>query len=280
MTSDEREFRIRNSKSGTREAKSRFRSAHVSNLKLQPSVSSLVARRPSLFYERSLELEHLDKGDYTAEEYEGCLVELRRINRFLGDARALRCSLLREVVRENLNEFSALDIGAGSGELLRVAAKEARRLEKGARLVGLELNARSARSVLEESKEFDEIFSVRGDARRLPFADDAFDYVFCSLFTHHFRDETVVSLLREFARVARRRLFVIDLHRHRAAYLFYTTLGKLFLHNRLVREDGALSILRSFRPQELKALASRAGLSDVRVRRRFPFRLVLSARKD
>ena len=46
------------------------------------------------FRHRSYELEHLDKGDYTPEEYEGCLVELRRVNRFLGDARALRRSLL------------------------------------------------------------------------------------------------------------------------------------------------------------------------------------------
>jgi hypothetical protein len=37
------------------------------------------------FRERSLELEHLDKGDYTAEEYEGCIVELQRVNRWLGD---------------------------------------------------------------------------------------------------------------------------------------------------------------------------------------------------
>ena len=41
------------------------------------------------FRQRSLELEHLDKGDYTAEEYEGCIVELQRVNRWLGDASAL-----------------------------------------------------------------------------------------------------------------------------------------------------------------------------------------------
>ncbi|HYN26008.1 MAG TPA: hypothetical protein VES69_13285, partial [Pyrinomonadaceae bacterium] len=54
--------------------------------------------------------------------------------------------------------------------------------------------------------------------------------------------------------------------------------GRLFLHNRLIREDGALSILRSFKPQELTNLASQAGLDDVRIERRFPYRLVLSAR--
>ena len=71
------------------------------------------------FRQRSYELEHLDKGDYTPEEYEGCLVELRRVNRWLGDARALRRSVLPDIERDGCGEFSLLDVGAGSGELLR-----------------------------------------------------------------------------------------------------------------------------------------------------------------
>jgi ubiquinone/menaquinone biosynthesis C-methylase UbiE len=230
------------------------------------------------FRQRSEKLEHLDKGDYTPEEYEGCLVELRRINRFLGDAGALRRSLLAEVERADLKSFSVLDVGAGSGELLRVIARRARASGRRARLAGLELNARSARAILEESKDFSEIKTVRGDALALPFADDGFDYVICSLLTHHFPDQQVVAVLREMTRVARRKVFVIDLHRHPLAYLLYTTIGKIFLHNRLIREDGALSILRSFRPEELEQLASQAHLQEIRLVRRFPFRLVLSGR--
>jgi ubiquinone/menaquinone biosynthesis C-methylase UbiE len=234
----------------------------------------------SRFRHRSYELEHLDKGDYTPEEYEGCMVELRRINRVLGDASALRHSLLETVEREGLKSFSVLDVGAGSGELLRVAARWAQTSKRSALLVGLELNARSARAILEESREFSSILSVRGDALRLPFDDDSFDYAICSLFTHHFKDDGVVAILRELSRVARRRVFVIDLNRHPLAYYLYTTVGHLFLHNRLIREDGALSILRSFRPGELKRLASQARLKDVSVERRFPFRLVLSGSKN
>ena len=232
------------------------------------------------FRHRSYELEHLDKGDYTAEEYEGCMVELRRINRFLGDAGALRHSLLEEVEREGLKSFSVLDVGAGSGELLRVAARWAKDSGRSALLVGLEFNARSARAILEESREFAFVTSVRGDAFHLPFADNCFDYSICSLFTHHFKEVQVVEILKEMSRVARRRIFAIDLHRHPLAYYLYTTVGHLFLHNRLIREDGALSILRSFRPRELEQLASQAHLADVSVERRFPFRLVLSASKN
>ncbi|MGB7924950.1 MAG: methyltransferase domain-containing protein [Pyrinomonadaceae bacterium] len=232
------------------------------------------------FRERSYELERLDKGDYTPAEYEDCLVELRRVNRLLGDASALRRSLLKEIEREGLRSFSVLDAGAGSGELLRVAAAWARDTGRRAFLAGLEFNARSAQAIREESEGLPEITSVRGDALGLPFADDSFDYAICSLFTHHFKDDQVVVILRELSRVARRRIFVIDLHRHPLAYYLYTTLGRLLLHNPLVREDGALSILRSFRPDELRRLALRAALRDVAVRRRFPFRLVLSGSKN
>ena len=231
------------------------------------------------FRHRSYELEHLDKGDYTPEEYEGCMVELRRINRWLGDASALRRSLLAEIEHEGLKSFSVLDVGAGSGELLRVIADWTRETERRAMLVGLELNARSASAILEESREFASISSVRGDALSLPFADNSFDYGICSLFTHHFKDEQVVAILEELARVARRRIFIIDLHRHPLAYYLYTTVGRLFLHNRLIREDGALSILRGFRPVELERLASQAHLANINVERRFPFRLVLSGRE-
>jgi ubiquinone/menaquinone biosynthesis C-methylase UbiE len=230
------------------------------------------------FGQRSYELEHLDKGDYTSAEYEGCLAELRRVNRWLGDSRALKRSVLPELARDGAREFSLLDVGAGTGELLREVALWARGCGTSARLVGLELNERASLGILEESRAFWEIESVRGDALCLPFADGAFDYVMCSLFTHHFRDEACVSLLGEMARVARRRIYCIDLHRHPVAYYFYTTVGRLILHNRLVREDGALSILRAFRPRELRGLAERAGLKHVKVERRFPYRLVLSGR--
>jgi ubiquinone/menaquinone biosynthesis C-methylase UbiE len=241
-----------------------------------PHPSALI---PS-FSERSYELEHLDKGDYTPEEYEDCLVELRRVNRLLGDASALRRSLFPDIEREGLRSFSLLDVGAGSGELLRVAAVRARKTLRPAIFVGIELNARSAQAIREESQGLPEITSARGDALALPFADNCFDYAICSLMTHHFKDDQVVAILRELSRVARRRIFVIDLHRHALAYYLYTTLGRLLLHNRLVREDGALSIRRSFRPDELRRLALRAGLRDVTLRRRFPFRLVLSGKKQ
>jgi ubiquinone/menaquinone biosynthesis C-methylase UbiE len=227
------------------------------------------------FKQRSHRLEDIDTGNYTAAEYEDCIGELQLVNRWMGDAHVLKQTLLRDVEQKALPEFSVLDVGAGSGELLRVAASWARSTGRRFRGVGLELNERSSQAILEQSQAFPEITAVRGDALRLPFADAEFDYVMCSLFTHHFVDEQVVHILREMSRVARRRIFAIDLHRDPVPYFFYTTLGKLVLKNRLLRHDGALSILRSFKPNELLKLGQAAGLHNVAVEHHFPARLVL-----
>lgn len=237
----------------------------------------MIARMFSRFRQRSYEPEIIDKGEYTPEEYAVCQTELKRINHYLGDASALRGSLLSEIERRKEETFSVIDVGAGSGELLKVISTWAREKRKRAWLVGVELNERAAKSITEEIG-FDNIFSVRTNALSLPFEDDSFDYAICSLFTHHLTDEQVIDVLGELARVARNKIFVIDLHRHAVAYYLYTTIGRLFLKSRLTRHDGALSILKSFRPDELKAFAEKAKLVEIDVKRHFPFRLVLTGK--
>ncbi len=228
-----------------------------------------------MFQTRSYQLERIDTGDYTPEEYERFLREIAFINRIIGDNRALKKTLLRDIECRSVKDFSVLDVGAGSGELLRTIAEFARKQKRKAHLTGLELNARSAAAILEESKNHPQINAVRGDALNLPFADNSFDYVICSLFTHHFTDENVVQILSEMDRLARRNIYVIDLHRHRAAYQLYKLFCTAFRISTLVREDGLLSILRSFKVEELENLASKAHLKNFSVRRSSPYRLIL-----
>lgn len=221
-------------------------------------------------YRRSKELERIDTGDYTPAEYDRFLKEIAFINRFLGDRRALRRSLFAEVERRRLSELSLLDVGCGSGELLRYTAEFARAKGIEARLAGLDLNPISARVSASGTREFLEITVTQGDAFRLPFADREFDYAISSLFFHHLTDEQIPQALQEMRRVTRRGVFVIDLHRHAAAYRLYRLFCRIFFISPLVREDGSLSVLRGFRPAELAKIAGTGN-----VKRSFPFRLVL-----
>ena len=223
------------------------------------------------FKQRSNDLERLDTGDYTPEEYARWQREMRIIHRLFGEIRALRNSLLPAARASGESKVSILDVGAGSGELLRVLEKWT--AGRKTFFVGAELNAEAARTIKSTI-----LAAVRCDALRLPFPDSSFDYVFCSLFLHHLGDDDAVGLLKEMSRVARKRIYVIDVNRQPAAYYLYKVLGGLVLQ-RFSLEDGSLSILRSFSPDELVVIAKAAGLSDIKVERSMVNRLILSGRK-
>ena len=68
------------------------------------------------FATRSERLERLDTGDYTPREYAKWQQEMRFIHRVFGELRALKNSLVREVLASGEGRVSILDVGAGSGE--------------------------------------------------------------------------------------------------------------------------------------------------------------------
>lgn len=228
------------------------------------------------FKNRSHRLERLDKGDYTSAEYAKWQREMRQINRFLGDTRALRLALRDELKGVCDETISILDVGAGSGELLYAAGQALK--GKAAFLVGAELNAAAASSIAAPRAEIN-LVAVQCNALALPFADDSFDFVISSLFLHHLSDDQAVTLLLEMSRVARRKFILIDLNRHAGAYYLYKAFGPI-LFQQFTMEDGSLSIKRSFRPGELRELALRANIAEAAVTRRFAFRLVLAGSKS
>ena len=219
------------------------------------------------FQQRSTKLERLDTGDYTAKEYARWQREMKFIHAIFGEQRALKGTLLRDIKSEGERQFSVLDVGAGSGGLLRELKKWTSHYQ--AFLVGAELDGTAARSLNNGT-----ISGLQCDALQLPFASKSFDYVFCSLFLHHLDDEPGARLLQEMARVASKRIYVIDLNRHPTAYYAYKFFGWPFLQ-RFTLEDGALSILRSRTPDELLQLADKAGLNNATVEHSRANRLVL-----
>ena len=231
-----------------------------------------------MFDKRATEPERIDIGDYTPEEYQTFLREIAFINRHFGDGRALKKTLLHEIEENDLRELSVLDVGCGSGELLRMIAEFARETGRKASLTGVDLNSISSTTTQNESREFSEIVSVQGDALALPFTDKSFDFAISSLFFHHLTDEQIVVALREMSRVARRGIVVIDLHRDPVAYVGYKILCAVFRISPLVRHDGSLSIKKGFRTEELKRLGVSAGLDESVAEHVTPGRVVLSAK--
>jgi len=218
------------------------------------------------FKHRSHKLERLDTGDYTPAEYRRWQREMQFIHRFFGEIRALRRTVFRDLEKTD-GPVSVLDVGAGSGGLLRELRKWT--AGRAGMFVGVEIDHQAALSIRDGA-----VAAVEADALRLPFGNDSFDFVFCSLFLHHLDDEAAVQLLTEMKRVANRRIYAIDLNRNALAYYMYKTFGRLALQ-RFTVEDGALSILRSFNPDELYRLAAAAGLREIKVERSRLNRLIL-----
>ena len=88
-----------------------------------------------------------------------------------------------------------LDVGCGTGELTRVL-----REESNGDVVGLDADAGLLSSVAGPT--------VRGDATRLPFADDSVDLVVCQALLINLPDP--VAAVREFARVASDRVAAVE----------------------------------------------------------------------
>jgi 2-polyprenyl-3-methyl-5-hydroxy-6-metoxy-1,4-benzoquinol methylase len=192
------------------------------------------------------------------------LGDLVRINRRWGGHSTLR-HLLRESVPDT-QSFSLLDVGAASGDMGACV----RRWYPAARVTSLDY--------VESHLAASQGDRVAGDAFRLPFRRASFDYVFCSLFLHHFRDEQVIELLRKFGEVARKAVLAIDLERNPIPYYFMAWSWPLLGWDPVTVHDGAISVEAAFRGKELKELARRAGLGNPRVRVFRPaFRIALSA---
>jgi SAM-dependent methyltransferase len=213
---------------------------------------------------RVIEPELMD--DEPVEEAVAAMRSVERINALLGGNRVTRL-LIDESAPHG--PFSLLDVGAGGGQ----AGKIISAIRPDARVTSLDYRVHQVAAAHPPR--------LAADAFRLPFAPRSFDFVFCSLFLHHFEDEQIVQLLSGFAQVARRAVLVNDLERHRLAYHFLPATRWIFGWHPLTIYDGPISVRAAFRVSELEALAKRAGLRRVSARNYRPaFRIGLIGRVD
>ena len=202
---------------------------------------------------------------------------LRRVNRQLGNLAVLRREA-RRFLREDQpgpgsGPATALDVGSGSGDISRALADLP---GVASPITALALD-RDPTAVIAARAQG--VSVTRGDALRLPFADHSIDLVTAVKFAHHFAGPELQRLLGEMARVARHRVVVLDIRRHRLAYWGFIAWSRVFTRNRLVRFDGPLSVLRGFTADELRTLA--APLTDFHWEVRFylGFQLALIGRR-
>lgn len=212
----------------------------------------------------------MDSLDLDAADYAEILHGLARVNRWTFTAHPLLAYLSRAT--RNLTHFRLLDVGFGEGDLLRRVAYWARQRGFQVALVGVDINPRSAGIARALTPSDLPIEYSTGDALDLP---GTFDFIVSSQVTHHMTDGQLIGFLHFMEERAARGWLISDLRRHAFAYYGYPLLARLMRVHRIVREDGQLSIARSFRKDDWRLILRDAGLSraDIRIVPRFPFRL-------
>ncbi len=201
--------------------------------------------------------ERMDDPDLPQPEYEAALRDLQRVNRVTGTHRPTLAWLGAAVARLPPGvPVSVLDVACGRGDFLRVLARRAAKWGRPIALAGIDANERSTAAAAALGGP---IRYRTGDV----FADTpdpAPDFIVSSQFAHHLSDEDAVRFLRWCEAHARRGWFISDLHRTRWAFHGFPLLCRMVGWHAIVRDDGAASIARAFRPPEWRALLQAAAI--------------------
>ncbi len=230
--------------------------------------------RSTSLAQRSTSLERLDSEPFGFDEFQAYLQVLERIN---GWTLAYRPTLswLQQVLvgMGQAHPVSILDVGSGSGDMLRTVWKWGQSQGVALDLAGIDINpsAKMAAELATPSEapirfETADVFDFV-PARPV-------DFIICSLFTHHLTDHENVRFLQWLDDHARHGWFINDLHRNLVPYLFMKHTPLLYGRNPAVRHDAPLSIARAFTAADWRRFlaAARIPASGTRIQWFFPFR--------
>ncbi len=228
---------------------------------------------------RSQEAELMDDLNSSGEVIDQTLKELHTINRWLGGDHVTingLNKLLAEI--DNPQEIHILDIGCGGGDILKKICHWARKRSIPIKLTGVDANPNIVDYAQANTRDYPEISYQSVNIFSEEFKNISCDVVTATLFTHHFTQGELVRLFKQLKEQARYGMVINDLHRHWFAYHSIKILTKWFSRSEMVRNDAAVSVLRSFRKNELQTIMKSCGIDDYDLKWYWAFRWQLIAR--
>ena len=204
---------------------------------------------------RSSEEEIMDDFSLEGSLFRDTLDKLDIINRFLG-GNSVTIQGLEKLLKHQpkKKKITIIDLGCGNGEILRDVAKFGRKNNFSFKLIGVDANLEAINYAKELSKEYSELSFKMLNVLSKDFEKQSYDIVLCTLFLHHFKNKELISFLKKITQKATIGVVVNDLHRHKLAYYLFKFIG-LFIKNKMVRQDGLTSILRSFKRKDLEIIS-------------------------
>jgi len=206
---------------------------------------------------RSNEKEIMDDFDMEGELLISTLDQIAKINNVLG-GNNVTINGIKKMLSNQPKEKTIVivDLGCGNGDMLRAIADFARKKGYKIELQGIDANLATINYAKELSKEYPEITYLKQDILADDYDGITCDIVLSTLFLHHFTDEESVALLTTFFKKARLGIIVNDLHRNKLAYILFWLICR-FIKNRMVRNDGLISILRGFKRNDLNEMSKK-----------------------
>ncbi len=190
------------------------------------------------------------------------LRDIRRSNRWLGGAAAMRVALSRVLDERDAGKtLTIFDIGTGAGDLPRDAARWARRRNITLRPLGLERIPAAAAMARDAG-----VPVVLGCAGALPLRAQSVDIVLISQVAHHLDAASASRLFAAATLIARRAVIVADLQRGPLGALGFRLASLALGLHRVTIADGVTSLRRGYTTAGLRALCEAAGVKDAEVR--------------
>jgi 2-polyprenyl-3-methyl-5-hydroxy-6-metoxy-1,4-benzoquinol methylase len=149
-----------------------------------------------------------------------------------------------------------LDIGAGGGDVARALARLARRDGVTLSVTAIDPDPRAA-AYVRGLPATDGVEYRQCSSADLVEEGATFDFVISNHVLHHLSPSEFGAVLADSEHLARRAIIHSDIRRTRLGYVLYGIVTGLLFHRSFVREDGLISIRRSFLPDELRRVLPR-----------------------
>ncbi len=234
----------------------------------------------SLFSQRALLPERMDVEPMDEPTTERILSALENVNLWLGGVHATM-SVLKGFSRRWRPgaRVRFIDWGTGSADIPRAIVRWCRRQGFRAEVLGIDRNASIVNYARRACRDYPEITLLQTNVENFLDPKEPFDYALSSLCLHHLPDREIVQLLERSHRLATRGILMNDLKRNARAWAWIWGLTRVLHAHPIVQNDGPLSVRNAFTKRELEYLATRAGLSYVKIQTHFGYRLTLAGEK-
>lgn len=224
--------------------------------------------------QRSYQEEVMDDLQSSGPVIDQTLRELEVINRLLG-GNPITINGIKTLLQhrpKSSDPITIADLGCGGGDILKLIALWGRKNRIPMKLTGIDANPNIAAYAIKNCKDFPEITFQPLNIFSEEFQHQQYHIIVATLFTHHFTDQQLVTLLKSWKKQALIGFVINDLHRHWFAYHSIKWLTRSFSKSPMVKNDAPLSVARSFLKSEWQQMLSKAGVTNYTLQWRWAFR--------